>query len=243
MFEIKECWRSNERPSRGARLRLAIEIKKWKAGGMPERQRIPVNPGKVEWVGDNPGIFLKESEDGDWVSLALYFRVVYSPQGRGKAILVLDQPDGGAGYPHANNLCITDNEPMMRYLVADYARHFPAFRDRSGLRAVTYLPLESSETLGDFRGEYSEVVHGGGVSLRMTWRQIGQPVAIEVTPEHAVTGAHDMYNVFIPAGQAEIAINGQLLSGSVISRPLFGQTMKSAFLAFSETWVTPPSAG
>jgi hypothetical protein len=222
---------------------LAIEIKKWKAGGMPERQRIPVNPGKVEWVGDNPGIFLKESEDGDWVSLALYFRVVYSPQGCGKAILVLDEPDGAEGYPQANNLCITDNEPMMRYLVADYARNFPAFRGRSGLQAVTYLPLESSETLGDFKGEYSEVVQGGGVSLRMTWRQIGKPVAIEVTPEHAVTGAHDMYNVFIPAGEAEIAVNGQPLSGSVISRPLFGQTMKSAFLAFSETWVTPLSAG
>lgn len=210
---------------------------------MPERQRIPINPGKVEWVGDNPGIFLKESEDGDWVSLALYFRVVYSPKGRGKAILVLDEPDRAEGYPKANNLCITDNEPMMRYLVADYARHFPAFRGSSGLQAMTYLPLESSETLGDFKGEYSEVVRGSGVSLRMTWRRIGDPVAIEVTPKHAVTGAHDMYNVFIPAGQAEIAVNDRLLSGSVIPRPLFGQTMNSAFLAFSETWVTPPNAG
>ena len=210
---------------------------------MPERRRIPINPGKVEWVGDNPGIFLKESEDGDWVSLALYFRVVYSPKGCGKAILVLDEPDRAEGYPNANNLCITDNEPMMRYLVADYAQQFPAFRGSSGLQAVTYLPLESSETLGDFHNDYSEVVHGDGVSLRMTWRQIGEPVAIEVTPEHAVTGAHDMYNVFIPAGQAEIAINDQLMSGSVIPRPLFGQSMNSAFLAFSETWVTPPNAG
>ena len=67
-------------------------------------------------------------------------------------------------------------------------------------------------------------------------------VAIEITPEHAVTGAHDMYNVFIPAGQAEIALNDQPLSGGVIPRPLFGQTMSSAFLAFSETWVTPPNA-
>jgi hypothetical protein len=209
---------------------------------MPERQRIHINPGRVEWVGDNPGIFLKEVEDGDWVSLALYFRVVYSPQGRGKAILILDEPDRAEGYPIANNLCITDNEPMMRYLVDDYARHFPAFRGRSGLQAVTYLPLEGSETLGDFKDAYSEVVHGGGVSLRMTWRQIGEPVAIEITPEHAVTGAHDMYNVFIPAGQAEIALNDQPLSGGVIPRPLFGQTMSSAFLAFSETWVTPPNA-
>ena len=209
---------------------------------MPERQRISINPGKVEWVGDNPGIFLKESDDGDWVSLALYFRVVYSPHGRGKAILILDEPDRAEGYPIANNLCITDNEPMMRYLVDEYARHFLAFRDRSGLHAVTYLPLESSETLGDFKDAYSEVVHGGGVSLRMTWRQIGEPVAIEITPEHAVTGAHDMYNVFIPAGQAEIALNDQPLSGGVIPRPLFGQTMSSAFLAFSETWVTPPNA-
>lgn len=210
---------------------------------MPERQRTPINPGRVEWVGDNPGIFLKETEDGDWVSLALYFRVVYSPKGCGKAILVLDEPDRAEGYPVANNLCITDNEPMMRYLVDDYAQHFPAFRGSSGLQAVTYLPLESSETLGDFNGAYSEVVYSDGVSLRMTWRQIGEPVPIEVTPEHAVTGAHDMYNIFIPAAQAEIAVNDQLLSGNVIPRPLFGQTMNSAFLAFSETWVTPPNGG
>lgn len=208
---------------------------------MPERQRNPINPGKVEWVGDNPGIFLKETEDGDWVSLALYFRVVYSPQGSGKAILVLDEPGRAEGYPGENNLCITDNEAMMRYLVADYAQLFPAFRGSLGLQAMTYLPLESSETLGGFDDSYSEVVRGGGVSLRMTWRQIGEPVAIEVTPEHAVTGAHDMYNIFIPAGQAEIAIDDQLLSGRVIPRPLFGQTMNSAFLAFSETWVTPPN--
>ena len=208
---------------------------------MPERPRNPINPGKVEWVGDNPGIFLKETENEAWVSLALYFRVVYSPQGCGKAILVLDEPDRAEGYPKSNNICITNNEAMMRYLVADYVDQFPAFRGSLGLQAMSYLPLKSSETLGDLETAYSEVVHGAGISLRMTWRQNGNPVAIEVTPQHAVTGTHDMYNIFIPAKQGEIAINDRPLSGSVIPRTIFGETMSSAFMAFSEIWVTPPN--
>ena len=87
---------------------------------------------------------------------------------------------------------------MMRCLVADYARQFPAFRGSAGLQAVTYLPLESLETLGNFNDAYSEVVDSDDISLRMTWRQIGEPVAIEVTPEHSVTGAHDYAPCFYP---------------------------------------------
>lgn len=48
-------------------------------------ERIPINPGKVEWSGENPGIYLKESADGPFVSLVSFFRVICSPHGRGHA--------------------------------------------------------------------------------------------------------------------------------------------------------------
>ena len=29
----------------------------------------PIDAGRVEWAGDNPGIYLKDSSDGDWTRL------------------------------------------------------------------------------------------------------------------------------------------------------------------------------
>ena len=43
--------------------------------------RIPVNPGSVEWSGENPGIYLKSDPDGDYSVVALFFRIVLSPYG------------------------------------------------------------------------------------------------------------------------------------------------------------------
>lgn len=45
--------------------------------------------GEVEWSGENPGISLKESPDGAFVSLASFFRVVLSPHGPGHALVLM----------------------------------------------------------------------------------------------------------------------------------------------------------
>ena len=157
-------------------------------------------------------------------------------------MVVLGAPDQAAGHPQAPNLCIADNIPLARYLLDGYLSKFPTFRGRAALNAMPILALDSAETLGDFDGAYAEVVRGEGVELRMTWRQIGAPFAVEVTPEQSATGAHDMYSLFMEAGEAEIVVNGQPLSGRVVTRPFFGTTMSTAFLAFSETWVAPNAA-
>ena len=52
-----------------------------------------------------------------------------------------------------------------------------------------------------------------------------------------------MYSVFLEAKQADVIVNGTRLNGAVQSRQFFGRTMSTAFLAFSETWVTPVEGG
>ena len=202
-------------------------------------ERTAINPGKVAWSGDNPGIYLKDDPEGDWRSLAVFFRVVCSPHGRGHAMVVLEAPDEAKGYPEVRNLCVTDNEPLLAYLIEDYLSKFPSFSGRPGLAAMTHLPLERVETLGDLAGEYSEVVASGEVTLAMTWKQMGEPFFVEVGPEKSATGAHDMYSLFLEAKDAEITVNGAALAGRVADRVFFGRPMSTAFLAFSETWVTP----
>ena len=220
---------------------------------MQQRQRTPVNPGTVEWSGDNPGIYLKDgnregTNNSDWRRLALYFNIVLSPHGRGKAMLVLGEPDQAAGQ-QAGNLCISDNPAMVHYLVETFLCKFPTFRGRVGLQHMTQLPMDQHHSTGNPipGGEYSETLisnqNNKTTSLTMHWKQIGEPFAVEASPEQSATGEHDMYSFFMQAEDASIAINGQPLTGQVVDRPFFGISMRSAFLAMSETWVKPIRPG
>ena len=59
----------------------------------------PINPGTVVWTGENPGILLKEDPDGPWSALAMFFRIFYSPAGRGSALMLYEKPDLAASLP------------------------------------------------------------------------------------------------------------------------------------------------
>ena len=200
----------------------------------------PRNPGKVEWSGDNPGIYLKEDPDGDWSSLGIFFRVTLSPHGAGCTMIVLDKPHDALGLPDANNICLTDNMALTRYLIDDYMSKFPSFRGSKGLASMTYRNIDETLTTGDLRESRTETVRSGDdLEVSMTWSQLGEPFAAEVAVEASATGEHEMYSVFIEAKSAEIAVNGKPFSGSVASRIFFGEEMSTAFLAISETWLTP----
>ncbi|WP_299669261.1 hypothetical protein [uncultured Ruegeria sp.] len=203
--------------------------------------RIPHNPGRVDWSGENPGIYLKQQPDQThYDTLALFFRVVLSPYGRGHAAIVLGAPDEASGWPNVPNLIMTDNQRMMRWIVDGWVTKMPTFVGKPGLQAMTWLDCDSVEKRpGDLKTRYSETLRGSGVTLEMIWQDMGPPLPVEVTRENSATKEHEMYSVFLEAKQAQIRINGTALPGQVADRQFFGRTMSTAFLAFSETWVTP----
>ena len=204
-------------------------------------ERTPVNPGRVEWSGENPGIYLRDTPDGDWVTLGIFFRIVLSPHGRGQTMIVLDEPDESKGYPEATNICLTDNEALTQYLVREFMSKFPSFRGRAGLDAMTWMPLNAVCTAGDMKSNYSETASASGLEVIMTWEGLDEPFAAEVGREHSATGQHEMYSVFFEAQDATISVNGVRLAGQVTNRQFLGRTMSTAFVAVSETWVTPVS--
>ena len=51
----------------------------------------PVNPGKVEWSGENPGIYLKDDE-GNWTTLAVFSRSSRRRWGQARAYWSLARP-------------------------------------------------------------------------------------------------------------------------------------------------------
>ncbi len=200
----------------------------------------PRNPGKVEWSGDNPGIYLKEDPAGDWTSLGIFFRVNLSPHGTGETMIVLEQPNDALGLPDANNICLTNNEDLTRYLIRDYMSKFPSFKGRKGLEAMTFRHIDQAYTSGDLREEWIEtMVSGDDLEITMTWSQLQEPFAAEVAAETSATGEHEMYSVFLEAKDASISVNGRQLSGSVTTRQFFGKEMSTAFMAISETWLIP----
>lgn len=202
--------------------------------------RIPINPGRVEWSGENPGIYLKTDASGDYTALALFFRVVLSPHGRGHAALVLGAPETPKGWPEVANFIMTDNMAMMRWIVDGWVRKMPTFVGKPALDAMAWLDCDSVEKRpGDLKSRYSETLRGSGVETQFIWRDMGPPIPVDVTAAQSATKAHDMYSVFLEAGAAEIHINATRLPGDVARRQFFGRDMSTAFLAFSETWVTP----
>lgn len=200
-------------------------------------RRPAINPARVDWSGENPGMYLKESADGPFVTLVSFFRVVMSPHGRGHALILLEAPGLNISLPEALNVCVTDNEPLARWLVQDFAMSFSAFRGVPALRTMPYVPLSGVQASGDQRASYMEWVQGDGVEATLSWERLGEPFMVELGPEQSATGRHEMWSLFIEARRVTATVNGRRLRGQPVPRDFQGRRSSTAFLAFSETWV------
>ncbi len=196
-----------------------------------------VFPGTVEWSGENPGISLKTDPNGPFVSLASFFRVVLSPHGRGHALVLLQSPNDANPPADRANICLTDNEKMARYLVKDFVSHFGTFKGLPGLETMAYKPLDSVEVSGDPSTSYSEIVKGAGLDVKLTWSGLGKPFCFALLPEQSATGKHAMPSLFVGCDDATITVNGRALPGKPIPRVMAGNSITTAMLAFSETWI------
>lgn len=197
----------------------------------------PIHSGKVAWTGENPGIYLKDTQDGPWTGLATFFRITWSPFGRGAGVVVLDQPSVEKGLPSVENFCISDNEKLARYLIADFFSKFASFRVSPGIKALSHLPATSIARQGDAVSEYAEVVKSKDFEVVMTWRSLGQPYAVDMPPEKGPTQRHEMYSLFLDSAQASVTVNRRLLRGNVVQRDFADTKKPTAFLAFSESWM------
>ncbi len=196
-----------------------------------------VRTGKVDWTGDNPPIYLKTEPDGDWSTLALFFRINASDLGRGHMTLVLEDPySRGVGSPV--RLCVTDNAPLARYLIDGFVRKFGLFRPAGG--AIDALEITEGAMFSvdaDYPRHLTEVAEFGGHRVEMRWNGLQEMFAVAQPPRDSQTGAHEMFSVFQPASSASITLDGRRLPGSTVERDFFDRRAQSAALAFSESWI------
>ena len=195
----------------------------------------PFNRGTVDWTGDNPGIYLKETADGPFITLMVYFRIVLSPHGPGNAMLLLANLQG-KGSPAAPNVFVGNNDKLSQYLFDNFCRKFGVFRNLPGMDAVEFRALDSVAERGD-GASYTVDLKSGKDQFGLRWGDLQAPFAADVLPARSATGHHEMYSCFVESRDASISVNGARLRGRPFPRDFMGRPTSSAFLAFSETWV------
>ena len=194
-------------------------------------------PGTVEWTGENPGISLKEDPSGPFTTLASFFRVMLSPHGRGHALVLMLSPGEEAPPADRANVCYTDNEPLARWLVAEYVSHFGAWRGLAGLKGLQYRKLDSVRTSGDAITSYSETIRAADTTVALTWSGLGKPFCFALPPANSATGKHHMPSLFVGCEEAAVEVNGRARPGRPVPREVAGHRISTAMLAFSETWI------
>ena len=194
-----------------------------------------VLPGKVEWTGDNPFIYLKTQPDGDWSSLSVFFRITASDHGSGHFSLVVTHPYDSAD---ASAVGLTDNEPLARYLLSDFVSKFVLFRPTKALETLT-LHTGAVFTQDITEDVWTEAACDTAAHAEVVfrWHRLGEPFAVHVPAPQSGTGKHDMLSVFRTAQSADVTLNGTSLPGATIERPFLNGPSQSAALALSETWV------
>lgn len=197
----------------------------------------PLLASAVDWTGDNPGIYLKDSADAPFRTLMVWFRIAHSRFGAGHALLLFEDPARAGGWPGVANVCVTDHPELARDLVERFCKRFGAFRNAAAFTDLAYLPMLGHTTEGDGLRSSSITVRGEGLEVVLRWDALGTPFAADVPPEQSATGVHRMLSVFIESGDASIMVNGRQLPGKAYPRPFFDRAVSSAFLASSETWL------
>jgi len=199
--------------------------------------RIPINPGRVEWSGENPGMYLKDSPDGPFVTLISFFRVVLSPHGRGHAAFLFLDPHGSGKTPGKPNLCVTDNEPLAGYLARKFVALFAPFRGVAALDNCRFETGTDFVASGDAQTTYTERFRGPSGDVSLTWAPLTDTFLVEFPKERSATGEHEMFSVFVTASDVQVSIHGRGVAGRPVPRDMAGKTTSTAFLAMSETWV------
>jgi hypothetical protein len=197
-----------------------------------------VNPGKIDWSGENPGIDLKD-ETGRISAQITFFRVCYSGYGPGHVAVFLTDPQQPHQMDGRVNAVYTDNPPLAQYLVANFVRTFDQYQHVPGLLDLPVKRATGFTKVGDSNTAYSEVATTEDGELRLSWSRLRDPFLIEVPAHESPTRQHEIFSLFVPGDNAEASVGSVHASGKVFPSSVGGRESSSAFLAFSETWIRP----
>ncbi len=187
-----------------------------------------VDPHDVVMTGENS--FVRLSNDGgktmtDRVS---HWRVLWSPAGQGHAMFIESPLTGERPIIYA------DNAGVVRYLqrAIEVLLHKP-FANES----LPIIDAEFSRT-GNSLATVEERVTTDDDAIVLSWWDLMKPFVLTMPPG-AMNRPLGVYSTFIPAGSAQLSVNGEASPGKVFAQERFGRPSSSCCLAWSETWTKP----
>ena len=184
--------------------------------------------GKVYVSGENPVLRLKiNEEDKDFVTSASFWRIVYSPVGRGHILYIRSDITGDGETEDDVKAIFTDNEELVEYMNREILTRF--------LKDPYPVHKASFTYTGDPLTAWTEVIQSDKYTIILVWKDFIKPFVI-ATP----MGGERPFGITslgIPATSAEVYINGK----KVVGRPfpeMRGKAQNStARLWWGETWV------
>ncbi len=186
----------------------------------------PTDKNEVRVTGENSFIRLVQEEGGPQTTRISHWRVLYSPSGEGHVLFIKSDliDDEIRVY--------SDNIALARWLQEEIeSMLFPEFADQS-------FPVVEAEFTksGDPRSFWTERVESDEDIISLSWYDFIEPFML-VNPPGSGGRALGVYSCFIPALQAQVTINGDVVEGNVVQEMRGDKPTTTACLAWSETWV------
>ena len=182
---------------------------------------------RVLCCGENPFIRLSEIDGGPETTAASFWRNVMSPAGPGHVLYLKSELT-------ENHWRIwSDNIAMARWLQDTIQGVLNT--DLADLD----IPVEEAEFEkdGDPHRFYTEYVIAEGMSLSLTWFDLGNPLMIHTQPG---TGdgerPYGVNTVLIPASGTRLVLNSEQAVGRSWNRERDGRPFSTSALAFCESW-------
>ncbi len=169
-----------------------------------------VDPHDVVMTGENS--FVRLSNDGGktMTDRVSHWRVLWSPAGQGHAMFIESPLTGERPIIYA------DNAGVVRYL-------------QRAIEVLLHKPF-ANESLPIIDAEFSRT--------GLSWWDLMEPFVLTMPPG-AMNRPLGVYSTFIPAGSAQLSVNGEASPGKVFAQERFGKPSSSCCLAWSETWTKP----
>ena len=186
----------------------------------------PTDPGEVRLTGENSFIRLVQEDGGAQTTRVSHWRVLYSPSGSGHVLFIKSDliDDEVRIY--------SDNIALARWLQEEIETMlFPEFADQS----VPVVEAEFTKT-GDPRSFWTERIESDDDAISLSWYDFIEPFML-VNPARSGGRTHSVYCCFVPALNAQITINGDVVEGNVAEEMRGDKPTSTACLAWSESWV------
>ncbi len=195
------------------------------ASQVPARPSAPTpsRPGKVFLSGENPWIGLRDKPDGATLTGVSFWRIHWSPVGPGHVCYVTA---GEEKAPGAVRIALYDNKQLLDYLTNEVLGTF----DKSYVeRPFTPVGGATFAAGGDSVKERREACTSDQFSVELIWRDLRDSGLVDILPGSRPTNPFGITYLRIPAGSAEVLINGKPAPGASVPA--------GSFLAFGETWI------